>query len=296
MNPDNTTDNIIVKKKRGRKPKSLNTIIKPSIHSIIEDEIPSEEEQLILHLPITINNINNMSDESNDYDESQLFIKSDGKINCESEVESDTINTISKSNLLSINNNINSNINKMVTHTINVTSNTKCWWCRNKFTVPAIQLPEDYYNETFYCIGHFCSFSCVKSYNLDLNDMMIWKRESLINLLYFMTYNEYKDIPNAPHWLALQEYGGMLSIDEFRKNSVENSKDYVVLHPPLISRQMQIEESYKVNKLKEVSIDKLNKMYYSEAGSDYAMKRSKPIQSSQLNLETTMGLIKMKKK
>ena len=56
---------------------------------------------------------------------------------------------------------------------------------------------------------------------------------------------------------------------------------------------MQIEESYKLSKLKEVPIDKVNKIY-SEIDSDYVIKRSKPIQSSQLNLETTMGLIKKK--
>ena len=85
-----------------------------------------------------------------------------------------------------------------------------------------------------------------------------------------------------------------LSIDKFRENSIVNAKEYLVLHPPLISRQMQIEESYKTNKLKEVPIDKLNKIY-SEIDSDYTIKRNKPIQSNQLNLETTMGLIKKKK-
>ena len=57
---------------------------------------------------------------------------------------------------------------------------------------------------------------------------------------------------------------------------------------------MQIEESYKFNKLKEVPIDKLNKIY-SEIESEYAIKRNKPIQTDQLNLEKTMGLIKKKK-
>ena len=57
---------------------------------------------------------------------------------------------------------------------------------------------------------------------------------------------------------------------------------------------MQIEESYKLNKLREVPIDKVNKIY-SEIDSEYAIKRSKPVQSKQLNLETTMGLIKGKK-
>jgi hypothetical protein len=55
----------------------------------------------------------------------------------------------------------------------------------------------------------------------------------------------------------------------------------------------QIEESYKVSKLKEVSLDNVNKLY-SEIESDFTIKRTKPIQSSQLNLATTMGLIKKK--
>ena len=56
---------------------------------------------------------------------------------------------------------------------------------------------------------------------------------------------------------------------------------------------MQIEESYKVNKLKEVSLDNVNKLY-SEIETNFTIKRTKPIQSSQLNLATTMGLIKKK--
>jgi hypothetical protein len=57
---------------------------------------------------------------------------------------------------------------------------------------------------------------------------------------------------------------------------------------------MQIEESYKTNKIKEVPIDKINKKY-SEIDSEYAIKRNKPIQTNQLNLENTMGLVKKKK-
>lgn len=120
------------------------------------------------------------------------------------------------------------------------------------------------------------------------------ERESLINLLYYMTYSEYKEINPAPHWITLDEYGGNLSIEQFRENSIINTKEYLVLHPPLVSRQMQIEESYKLNKLKEVPIDKVNKIY-SEIDSEYTIKRKNPIQSKQLNLETTMGLIKKKK-
>lgn len=291
---------IITKKKRGRKPKNFNNLIPKVDIKIIEESVNTEEEKIIFHLPITIDEINNNYNQDN-----SLFIKSEKDINnitnkmslqkIKSSEESDSTETL-KSSTANISSNkflLNNNVNKISTHCLKFNKNTKCWWCRNNFSLPPCELPEDYFNNTFYCIGHFCSFNCTKSYNLDLNDSLSWKRESLMNLLYYQTYSVQKQINNAPHWMCLEEYGGNLSIEQFRENSLVNTKEYIVLHPPLISRQMQIEESYKLNKLKEVPIDKINKIY-SEMESDYVIKRSKPIQSSQLNLETTMGLIKKK--
>jgi hypothetical protein len=288
---------IITKKKRGRKPKNYNNLLQKNENVIIEEKLNSEEEKVVFHLPITMEDINNHTNALSD--DISLFIKSDNEIkNIKTKTSDDSDYTETLKSTFAItqndNQNINNSINKIITHNINFTKKTKCWWCKNPFNTPPVQLPEDYYNETFYCFGNFCSFNCMKSYNLDLNDSLLWKRESLINLLYFLTYSEYKNITAAPHWITLEEYGGSLSIEEFRQNSLANTKEYLILHPPLISRQMQIEESYKLNKLKEVPIDKINKMY-SEIDSEYIIKRKNPIQSSQLNLETTMGL-KVKKK
>jgi hypothetical protein len=304
---------VNIKKKRGRKPKNFNTFLQKIENNVItEDKVNSEDEKIILHLPITLSDINNYESNNDSNNEStndpnndmSLFIKSEkdiknNKLHLQKMKSSETSETIesiksltnSDSNKLVLNN----NINKIITHNLNFNKNTKCWWCKNYFNSPAVQLPEDYYNNTFYCIGNFCGFSCMKSYNLDLNDSLSSKRESLINLLYYLTYSEYKEINPAPHWITLEEYGGNLSIEKFRENSVINNKEYLVLHPPLISRQMQIEESYKLNKLKEVPIDNINKIY-SEIDSEYTIKRNTPIRNSQLNLETTMGLVKSKKK
>lgn len=289
---------IITLKKRGRKPKNINNIIQKTDNKISEEPINTEEEKIIFHLPITIDEINNL--------DNSLFIKSEKDIKnisekfnmqkIKSSEESDSTETL-KSSVMNTSSNkflLNNNVNKISTHCLKFSKITKCWWCRNNFNSPPCELPEDYYNDTFYCIGHFCSFNCMKSYNLDLNDSLSSKRESLMNLLYYQTYSIQKNINPAPHWMCLEEYGGNLTIENFRENSLVNNKEYLVLHPPLISRQMQIEESYKLSKLKEVPIDKVNKIY-SEIDSDYIIKRSKPIQSSQLNLETTMGLIKKKK-
>jgi hypothetical protein len=289
----------IIKKKRGRKPKNLINNININIEkNIATKEEKTEEENIILHLPITLNDIINY-----DTNNISLFIKPENinnKIEDSDTTNTCTVNIKNKDKILRSESNFSpvmsnkitcNNVNKINTHNLIFNNNIKCWWCKNLFDMPPVQLPEDYYNNTFYCIGHFCSFNCTKSYNLDLNDIFLWKRESLLNLLYFLTYSEYKYIEPSPHWLILEEFGGILSINDFRYNSIINIKDYLILHPPLISRQIQIEESYKINKLREVPIDKLNKIY-SDINTDYMIKRNKPINNAYLNLETTMGLIK----
>ena len=303
---------ITTKKKRGRKPKNFTNInIKTENNLIIENNINSDEEKLIYHLPITITEIN-----SYDNTDADIFIKEEHSLtqednslkNSKVNLQKSKINKIDKKGQIGKDSdeseslksvhmplNLNSSVNKITTHSLNFTKNSKCWWCRNSFTTPCLQLPEDYYMETFYCIGNYCSFNCMVSYNLDLNDSLSWKRTSLINLLYYLTYNHHKIITAAPHWMTLLEYGGTLDIDTFRENSIVNTKEYLVLHPPLISRQMQIEESYKLNKLREVPIDKVNKIY-SEVDSEFTIKRTKPMLSTHYNLENTMGLIKTKKK
>lgn len=290
----------IIHKKRGRKPKNYN-VMQPQINNDnkIVESINTDEEKIILHLPITINEINNF--DNNDTIDNSLFIKSDKEINMikvhsYNNIVNDTDSTDSLKT--PVNNNYDkmsiNTVQKISTHNLQFTQNTKCWWCRSCFNTPSLELPEDYYNDTFFCIGHFCSFNCMKKYNLELNDHIIWKRDSLINLFYYKIHKHYKEITPAPHWMILKEYGGCLTIEEFRNNFIINSKEYIILHPPLISRQMQIEESYNIQKLKEVPIDNLNRIY-SDMETEYTIKRSNPIKSDQLNLEKTMGLIKKKK-
>lgn len=276
---------IKILKKRGRKPKNkLNEII-----PVKEEIIDTEKEVIIAYLPINLNEMHNKNIKFDKNDD--IFIKS------ESQIKNNMINDTSSDNylkdkidLLSITvdtDNFTSNgiyINKINIHNIVFTQNTKCWWCKNCFDTPNLILPEHYINGTFYGTGNYCSFNCKKAFNIDLNDSNVWKRESLINLEYYLTFGRYKEIIPAPSWLTLKEYGGFLSIIEFRKNFDTNSSEYILLQPPLISRQMQIEESYK----KINSSGPINNFF--NDGSSYSLKRSKPIETSQLNLEKTMGL------
>ena len=253
----------ILKKKRGRKPKQTRPQQLEEINEITEI-LNSENENIILHLPITINEINN-----------DIFIKNDSIDSItyqEGSSNSSDINTTVNQNVF-----INNNINKIITHTINISSNTKCWWCKYSFNTPAIQMPENYNNNTFYCIGYFCSFNCIKSYNFDMNDSTVNKRDSLINLLYYLTFSEYKNIEPSPHWLTLEDFGGPLSITKYRECISLNEKDFLILCPPLISRQMQIEESYRINKSKDSNSKNSNNDYNEKKNKYFKQSNSESV-------------------
>lgn len=274
-----------VLKKRGRKPKNKLIDIIPEKEELID----TDKEVIITYLPINLNEIEQETQNKNE----DIFIKSE-LLSCETvkneknkkkidiyiSSDSDTKSTI------------NNNFNKINIYNINICENTKCWWCKYNFNNPNLSLPEQYFDSTFYCFGNFCSWECMKSYNIDTNDNCIWKRESLINLMYYYTYGCFKEIKYAPSWLILEDFGGNLSIELFRKNFEIINIDYLVLHPPLISRQLQIEESYKKVENNNVVVNKLDKLLFDQSINNLLLKRTKPIETSQINLEKSMGLKK----
>lgn len=282
------TCGVKVLKKRGRKPKNK----LPEVMPIKEEPIDTEKEVIIAYLPINLNEVEEkeISFDRND----DIFIKSENQLKNNIINDSSSENFLKeKIDILSLSVDTESYpsngiyINRINIHNVEFTQDTKCWWCKNSFNTPNLMLPEYYSNDIFYCIGNFCSFNCKKAYNIDLNDINVWKRESLINLEYYLTYGRHKEIIPAASWLTLKEYGGPLTITEFRKNFDTNSSEFILLQPPLISRQMQIEESYKKSS-SSGPINKLDKLFTD--GTAYLLKRTKPVETSQLNLEKTMGL------
>lgn len=265
---------IKVLKKRGRKPK-----VKPvETQSIVNEHINSETEVIITYLPINLNDTNI----NTTYDMSDIFIKSETQINNKKEIINITPCETEVNTAHGI------YINKINVHNIEINTETKCWWCKNSFTCPNVTLPEQYFEDIFYCIGNFCSYNCAKAHNIDLNDNSVWKRESLLNLMYYKTYNSNKRIEPSPSWITLKEFGGFMTISEYRKNFETNNSEYILLYPPMISRQMQIEESYNKTDLPTKSLNKLDKLFYPDTS--YTLRRSKPVETTQLNLEKTMGL------
>jgi len=287
--------------KRKKCYKSKKNIICESVNSINN----STDEPIIVQLPIQIDNSKIDSEIEN-----SIFIKNEEDINIDNNHKNDFLmkKEIKKKDKIifklrkkisDLKNKLDiihgKTVNKVEVSTSNYNNNTKCWWCKSLFDTVSVGLPDEYYGEKFYCIGHFCSYNCALSYNIDLNDQKLWKRTSLLNILYKNTYNKYIKIMPAPDWRSLKDFGGKLSIDEFRDKFIINTTDYTVLHPPLISRVAQIEKSYRKINNTTVSVLEVEK-YLSSKNDEYVLKRDKPLKSSRYSLESTMGLKRKKYK
>ena len=112
-----------------------------------------------------------------------------------------------------------------------------CWWCRHSIpiTIHPLGMPIRYNksNEYFDTEGMFCSFNCMCSYLHDNVNVSQYKDSgALIYLMYKQIFNVYPhnmNIKKAPSWKLLKEYGGNLSIEEFRCmfNIVTNLKENI---------------------------------------------------------------------
>jgi hypothetical protein len=274
------------------------------------------EECLIIHLPLTKNDINSISkiDNINIEDKNKIdkIIQKENIDNIYNDNNNNIINrTIKKENIdYTYDNNIKcincihlqKQINKLerikcnnIIHNINIklediytgndillNKNIVCWWCCHSFESLPIGLPEKYYENIFYVIGYFCSFNCAMSYNLSLNDYKIWERISLLYFLkQYININTEKTIIMAPPRCMLKIFGGILSIEEFREKSIIFKRQFRNIIFPIISLNKQIEESDYTDEqnmlLKSINCKKKN-----INDTELVLKRSKPLNKSSL--------------
>lgn len=110
---------------------------------------------------------------------------------------------------------------------------TLCWWCMYN-TNSNLSLPIKYNNQTntFECIGTFCSWECMKAYNLYDQNNMKHIRSSYITMMYRHLNDKNDYIKPAPKRELLDIFGGPLS----RKQFTDKSYDYVIM-PTILSVQ-----------------------------------------------------------
>ena len=326
-----------IPKKRGRKPKEKVYSVKELPKTFYEE---NKNETLILHLPINIEEKNNvpmpLSDNNNNLnimEENNNNNNQNGTFNLPTQINFLEDNTNIQGHNMEINNfsnNIKSEIkeikqeiennsekawqvdeknnNKVLKKNLrNILyefmdsnkekvwpdkTNISCWWCCHKFDNVPCSLPYSYKKEKFYVRGVFCTFNCAASYNFSLNDDNVYERYSLLNLMYKkLYYRKFIKINLSPPRESLKLFGGYLSIEEFRENSLSNDKLFNLIDPPLISIIPKIEESVNHNKSFNNTLKlNVNENILQKTQDTLKLKRNKPVYNPNSSLQTFMDL------
>lgn len=104
--------------------------------------------------------------------------------------------------------------------------------------------------------------------------------------------NKFVKINMAPPREVLKIFGGYMSIEEFRDNSLRNEKVFTVIKPPLISIIPKIEENVSNTSNKSVKNNTpiVNENILNKTQNNLKLKRNKPITNPNSTLQSFMDL------
>lgn len=241
-------------KKRGRKPKNKD-IPEEKVNQVDEKivvkkiDFTEEEETLILFIPINLKKFENQKTIENEpvpymkNDDYSDYSAPDNITNLKDKYTNQSVDYLLQQF---------KETNKQNTYPN--TTNIYCWWCCHPFKDTPVQIPFRYKKDKFEGSGCFCSYNCASAYNISnlgkVSNEIICERNSLLHLMY-KKLNKVKhvEIKPAPPKEILQIFGGIISIDEYRKNNVTNEFIFKINVPPLMSiiPQVEITTSFKSN-------------------------------------------------
>lgn len=162
-----------------------------------------------------------------------------------------------------------------------------CWWCCHEFNTTPLALPYKYDDRrnTFYTTGNFCSWSCIKSFAIDKYGL---SKGGLIcgNIVMMRRkkYNKIGPIQKAPSRFRLKEFGGDLTIEEFRSN---------LTHDAVVEEKHINEQPHVDNIIPFVSnVQKMNDIHNNTSNNNaLKLKRTKPLKRSHNDLGSVLGLV-----
>lgn len=251
-NPNNTTEEPKIAKKRGRKPKGGKIV-----QQLVSD-LPQKEEKpnIILHLKCSMKDLQTSS-QSNNFMESYNF--SGGKCDLNYELIGNENSNINDKNTTAITmlDNVYDGDDyddesvckdstkeiwkklKQLEHNLHINNvNNKrsaCFWDTCEFDNPPIYIPKHFINGTYHVYGCFCSPECGAAYLMNecIDSSTKFERYHLFNHIYSKIYDYKKNIKPAPNpYYMLEKYYGNLSIQEYR-SLLRNERLFLIVDKPL---------------------------------------------------------------
>ena len=306
--------NLTDKKKRGR-PKKSQQIINPSSNKVKMNNATFEQDEIILHLPISSSDIKSQKntnsfdmEEENESEDSEEEIKpKEVKVK---EVKKEEIwNDISHKQYNQVIKKLKEENDKLKKYLIDITpmyftevkiypvdlklfdlkgnqyipkkTNIPCFWCTYTFDWLPVCGAEKYHNGIFYVADNFCSFNCWAANNLKRDDNGVWERYTLMKLMYYMinkdSISSITDVEINPSGPKelLEKYGGPMTIEDYRKNSKILGREYHKLMPPFMPMTVGFEES--TNSKTSSKTMNINSFLNAAAKDNVVVKRNKPL-------------------
>lgn len=154
-----------------------------------------------------------------------------------------------------------------------------CWWCCHSFTNTPIGFPYKYDErcDRFYTLGRFCSFPCVKAFNLDSDSSTKGINAMWIFMMKKRATRSMSPIRCAPRRWCLKEFGGSMTIEEFRKSDTD--KVWVDM-PNEIRRMPEV----------HLSTGPTQSTSSPSTSEELVLKRPKPLKREQSLLEKSLCL------
>lgn len=172
-----------------------------------------------------------------------------------------------------------------------------CWWCSHPIEGETLNFPFKYDDKrrTFHTMGFFCSWGCMKTYNLDRGGPRMGERQQFITLMRRHVYGTITSCPKAPVREALKVFGGNLTIEEFRKcpDVVDVKMPFSVFHSCVVKQdKVEVDPVSTFASLKS-SEQKLQTIRDSvQTGDQLKLRRPKPLKRSESALEKSLKLKK----
>ncbi len=161
-----------------------------------------------------------------------------------------------------------------------------CWWCCHSFEGEPLTMPCRYDDRRskFYTAGNYCSWSCIKSHAIDkFGDVKGGIVCGNIIMMRRKMYNQIGSVKCAPNRFKLKEFGGDMTIEEFRENLTKDvTKPEPVETAPVVENVIPIiSNTKKMDEIKNAT----------SSNNALKLKRNKPLKRNHNNLESALGLI-----
>jgi hypothetical protein len=144
-------------------------------------------------------------------------------------------------------------------------------------------------------MGSFCSWACIKAYNLDRGGPKLGEYQQYATLMRRHMYGKVIPLKAAPKRQSLKVFGGSMTIEEFRScddppHIQMPNEVYFLIKPPSANHEIVAVSSAPrtTSSMKTIENSKTT-------NDQFKLKRSKPLARENSALEKALGIQRVKK-